>query len=187
MKLEKIKWRELGRVIVFIDSANIIHSCKTLGWKIGYKALQKYFQQNTNLVDIYFYSATETTNSKQNAFIAMLSRKGFKIRTKKLKYIKQENGTILQKGNIDTELATDIILRKDDYDTAILLSGDSDFQAPIDAVQSFGKKVIVISTRDHISYELIKTADVFLYLDEFKDYWELKVPKITKSACADLG
>ncbi len=174
MKLEKIKWKEFGRIIVLIDSANIIHSCKDLGWKMGYKALQKYFQQSTNLIDIYFYSATETTNSKQNAFLAMLSRKGFKIRTKKLKYIRQEDGTIFQKGNLDTELTTDMILRKDDYDTAILLSGDSDFQAPIDAVQSFGKKVIVISTRDHISHELIKTADLFLYLNEFREYWELK-------------
>lgn len=175
MKLEKIKWKELGRVMIFIDSANIIHSCKDLGWKIGYKALQKYFQKNTDFVDIYFYSATETTNSKQNAFLAMLSRKGFKIRIKKLKYIKQEDGTVLQKGNLDAELTTDLILRKDDYDTAILLSGDSDFQAPIDAVQSFGKKVIVISTRDHISYELIKTADLFLYLNEFKKDWELNL------------
>jgi uncharacterized LabA/DUF88 family protein len=105
----------------------------------------------------------------------MLSRKGFKIRTKSLKYIKQEDGTIFQKGNCDSDLTTDMILRKDDYDTAILLSGDSDFQAPIDAVQSFGKKAIVISTRDHISCELIKTADAFLYLDEFENYWKLKL------------
>ncbi len=173
MKLDKIKWNELGRVMVFVDSANIIHSCKDLGWKMGYKALQKYFQQNTNLIDIYFYSATETANSKQNAFLSMLSRKGFKIRTKSLKYIKQNDGQFFVKGNLDAELTTDMILRKDDYDTAVLLSGDSDFQAPIDAIQSFGKRVIVISTRNHVSHELIKSADVFVYLDDFKKYWEL--------------
>ena len=173
MKLEKIEWNKLGKVMVFVDSANIIHSCNDLGWKIGYKALQKYFQQNTKLVDIYFYSATESANSKQNAFLAMLSRKGFKIRTKKLKYIKEGDGQVFVKGNLDAELTTDLILRKDDYDTAVLLSGDSDFQAPISAIQSFGKKVVVISTRGHISFELVKTADFFLYLDEFKNYWEL--------------
>ncbi len=46
----------------------------------------------------------------------------------------------------------------DKYDTAILVSGDSDFGPPIDRIKKKGKRIIVMSTKGHISRELIEKA-----------------------------
>jgi len=56
------------------------------------------------------------------------------------------------------ELAFEMVDLTDKYDTAILMSGDSDFSVPIDRIKKRGKQVIVISTRGRISRELLERA-----------------------------
>ncbi len=41
---DMLSWGRLG---IFIDEANLYHSQKTLGWKIGYKELKNYFAIST--------------------------------------------------------------------------------------------------------------------------------------------
>lgn len=167
-------WRSYGKIIVFIDAANVIYSMRSLGWKLAYKKLHKYFGKNSNLMGIYFYSAYSKTSVAQQGLFEMLSRIGFIMRTKELKYIKSRNKIVMVKGNVDVEMTVDMIdlLRK--YDTAVLLSGDSDFAPLVNYVKGKKKKVVVISTRGHISKELRDVADKLLYLNSFRRYWELK-------------
>src|SRR3990167_10574987 len=162
MKLEKINWRSFGRIAVFIDVANVIYSLKDLKWRMDYKRLQKYFEKNTKLADIYFYYSTDKENTGQANLLEMLARKGFKLVVKEVKIIKPKNGKSIFKGNCDVELAIDMIDLMPAYDTAVLLSGDSDFAPLVKYVQKHGKKIISISTRGHISREIIQSADKFL-------------------------
>lgn len=171
-KLPKLK--QYGRLIVFIDAANIIYSLKDLEWKIDYKKLQKYLGRNSNLADIYFYSAKWEGKDSEESFLAMLSRVGFKLRTKKLKFVKYDDGSRHPKGNIDVDLTVDMISLISRYDTAILMSGDGDFQAAVNFVKSKGKKVIVVSTRWHIAKELIEVADEYINLRDLRKHVELK-------------
>lgn len=101
----------------------------------------------------------------------MLARKGFQLRVKEVKIIKLKNGEVMLKGNYDVELVIDMIDLMPAYDTAILLSGDSDFAPLIKYVQKHNKKVIAISTRGHISREIIQSADKFILFNQFKNYW----------------
>ena len=169
----KINWEQYGRIAVFIDVANVIYSLKKLDWKIDYKKLQEYFGENSKLVDIYFYYSTKKENSGQANLLEMLARKGFQLRVQEVKIIKLKNGEVMLKGNCDVEMAIDMIDLMPAYDTAILLSGDSDFASLIKYVQKHGKKVVAISTRGHISKEIIQSADKFMWLNWFKDYWNL--------------
>ena len=178
--MKKFSFRGFGKTIVFIDATNIIYSLRSLGWKIDYKKLQKYFKRRVNLIDIYFYSAYAKEAKSQRGLFEMLSRKGFILRTKPLKYIKQKGKIIKIKGDIDVELAVDMIdlLRK--YNTVILMSGDSDFTALVNYIKGKGKKVIIISTKYHVAHELIEAADKYFNLRDFKRFWELK-KKVSKS------
>ena len=173
IELEKINWKQYNRVAVFIDVANVIYSLKKLNWRIDYKKIQKYFRKESKLVDIYFYYSTKKENSGQANLLEMLARKGFQLRVKEVKIIKMKNGEVLLKGNCDVELAIDVIDLMPAYDTAILLSGDSDFAPLIKYIQKHGKKVIAISTRGHISKEIIQSADKFMWLNWFKNSWNL--------------
>jgi len=102
----------------------------------------------------------------------MLARKGFKMVVKEVKIIKLKNGEQLFKGNCDVELTIDMIDLMPAYDTAALLSGDSDFAPLIKYVQKHGKKVISISTRNHISKEIISASDRFMWHNYKFCQWE---------------
>ena len=173
-EIKKINWEQYNRVVVFIDVANVVYSLKDLNWRIDYKKLQEYFRKNSKLVDIYFYYSTKKENTGQANLLEMLARKGFQLRVKEVKIIKLKNGEIMFKGNCDVELAIDMIDLMPAYDTAVLLSGDSDFASLIKYVQKHSKKVIAISTRGHISKEIIGSADKFMWFNWFKEYWSLE-------------
>src|SRR3989338_2760370 len=106
-----------GRVYVFIDAENVFYSQRTLGWRISYEKLMKYFKKEC----------------------------GYKW-----------------KNNLDIELAFEMVDTKDKYDTAILISGDSDFDPPITRIKRAGKRIIVMSTRGHVAEELL---DLAKYID----------------------
>lgn len=173
--MKKINFKRYSRVAIFIDVANVIYSLRSLKWKMDYKKLQRYFQKYSKLVDIYFYFAYRKESIGQKNLLEMLSRRGFKLRVKEVKFIKVNRRTVIMKGNCDVELTIDMIALLRRYDTAVLMSGDSDFAALVKFVQKKGKKVIVISTRGHISRELIKSADRFLYFDKFKRNWKMRI------------
>jgi len=169
----KINWKQYNRVAVFVDVANIVYSLKDLNWRIDYKKLQQYFSKNSKLVDIYFYYSTKKENLGQANLLEMLARKGFQLRIKEVKVIKLKDGDTILKGNCDVELTIDMIDLMPAYDTAVLLSGDSDFAPLVKYTQKHNKKVIAISTRGHISREIIQAVDKFMWFNWFKDYWNL--------------
>jgi uncharacterized LabA/DUF88 family protein len=77
------------------------------------------------------------------------------------------------KGNMDIELAVDVLEQCHKTDHIVLFSGDGDFTSLIAAVQRKGKKVTVISTLKTsppmIADDLRRVADHFIELASIKD------------------
>ena len=148
-----------GRVYIFIDAENIFYSQKTLGWKISYGKLMDYFKKECGQdIRCFIYTGRDESNTKQLKFLDMLEINGYIVRTKVVKKIKNHEGGYRWKNNLDIELAFEMNDLKEKYDTAVLLSGDSDFSVPVDRIKKAGKWIIVISTRGHISRELLERA-----------------------------
>ena len=158
-----------GRVYVFIDAENLFYAQRTLGWRISYEKLMNYFKKECGKeTKGFIYSGRDEYNTKQQKFFDMLEINGYIVRTKTVKKIKNHGGGYKWKNNLDIELAFEMDDTKDKYDTAVLISGDSDFATPIDRIKKAGKQIIVISTRGHISRELLERA-------KFIDLRKLKV------------
>lgn len=157
-----------GKVYVFIDAANILYSQQTLGWRVDYKKLREYFEKECDLQAIYFYTGHVGDNHKQNAFLAKLKSFGYQVRAKEVKRIKVSRNTYEWKGNLDAELIIDALKNIDNFDTCILMSGDSDFAVLLDELKTRGKRVIVMSSKHHISRELIERAK-YVNLKKLKD------------------
>lgn len=152
-----------GRVYVFIDAENVFYAQRTLGWKISYEKLMKYFRGECGAeVKCFLYKGVDEFNSGQKKFLDMLDINGYVLRTKVIKKIKDRAGKEHWKSNLDIELAFEMVDTQEKYHTAILMSGDSDFALPIDRIKKAGKRIIVMSTRGHISKELLERAK---YLD----------------------
>lgn len=163
-----------GKVAVFIDAANIIHCYKDTGWKIDFKKLKKYFESKCILVGIYYYSAFFEESVAQKSFFEMLSRKGFILRVKKIRKITNKDGTITLKGNCDTDMVVDAVARMDEYDTAVIMSGDSDFVSLVNLLRGKNKKVVVVSRRWHVAKDLIAASDHYFDIGIFQKAWEFK-------------
>lgn len=158
-----------GRVYVFIDVANVFYSQRTLGWKISYSRFMKYLKKECGEnLKCFIYLAYDENKEKERKFLDMLDINGYILRTKAIKKIQVGNNKNKNKGNLDIELAFEMFELAESYDTAVLVSGDSDFSVPIDKIKSKGKRAIVMSTRGRVAKELLDRAK-FLDLRKLKD------------------
>jgi uncharacterized LabA/DUF88 family protein len=82
------------------------------------------------------------------------------------------------KGNMDIELAIDMLEMAEHIDHAILFSGDGDFRRLVEAVQRRGVRVSVVSTirssPPMVSDDLRRQADSFVELQDL-------APSITRN------
>ncbi len=164
-----------GRVYVFIDASNIYHSQRKLGWKIAFLKLKEYFEKYTDLGKIYYYTAYDPDYVQQRKFLDLLEILGYIVRKKRVKFIKDASLTEggFHKGNPDVELTIDAVHNRDYFQSFVLLSGDSDFEALIKYMKAYKKNCIVISTKDHVSVELLKQTK-FIDLKKLRKEIEMK-------------
>ena len=170
-----IVWQKLGRTLVIIDAANLEHSVKSLGWWVDYRKLFNFFKVHTCLVGIRHYCPS-FNDERQNNFFTVLKKASIKLITKPLKVITEVDKAKgdIRKANFDVEIAIDVITLLEDYDTLILFSGDSDFNYLIKNLRHKGKKVITVSSRYHISKELIESSNRYIDLKKLRAEIERK-------------
>ncbi|OGY08875.1 MAG: hypothetical protein A2782_02140 [Candidatus Blackburnbacteria bacterium RIFCSPHIGHO2_01_FULL_43_15b] len=168
--------RRNSQVSLFIDVSNIYYSQQTLGWKIDYSKVLNYFKNHTKLVSAFFYSGVVSKDAKQQKFFSKMKQFGFVVKTKEVKWIRDKNSKTLKgKGNLDIELALDMSHTTKKYTVAVLFSGDSDFTPVVEFVQAKRKKVIVFSSRGHISRELARAADLYIPFESMREEFERKI------------
>jgi uncharacterized LabA/DUF88 family protein len=158
------------RTALFIDGANLYAATRSLGFDIDYRRLLDFFSTKTTLVRAYYYSALLETEeySPLKPLTDWLAYNGYTLVTKPAKEFTDALGRRRIKGNMDIELAIDMLELAPRLDHAILFSGDSDFRRLVEAVQRRGVRVSVISSiktsPPMIADELRRQADQFIEL-----------------------
>jgi uncharacterized LabA/DUF88 family protein len=99
-----------------------------------------------------------------------LDYNGYTMVTKPTKEYLDATGRRKLKGNMDIELAIDVMEMAQYLDHIVLFSGDGDFRRLVEAVQRKGVRVTVVSTirsvPPMVADELRRQADVFVELQE---------------------
>lgn len=173
----EIKKYGKNRVNVFVDASNIYFSQKKIKWQIDFEKFLQYFKTEFNLKTIFYYTARDKSSLKQNKFLLFMEKTGYVIRSKNIKFIKnkQDGKDGFYKGNLDVELTIDVLETKDQYDTLILVSGDSDFEPLLELMKvKYNKKCLVMSAKHSISIELIKCAR-FINIGKLRKYLEKSI------------
>ncbi len=144
------------------------------------------FREKAVLVRAYYYTAvTEGEEfSPIRPLIDWLGYNGFSMVTKPVKRFTDAQGHTRTKGNMDIEIAVDMLELAPRIDHAILFSGDGDFRRLVQAVQSKGVRVTVVSTLKSqppmIADELRRQADDFVELaDLLQEYGRPRTPAPT--------
>lgn len=171
------------RLALFIDGANLYSATKALNADIDFKKMVDAFRGKAVLVRAYYYTAvTEGEEfSPIRPLIDWLGYNGFSMVTKPVKRFTDAQGHTRTKGNMDIEIAVDMLELAPRIDHAILFSGDGDFRRLVQAVQAKGVRVTVVSTLKsqppHIADELRRQADDFVDLaDLLQDYGRPRTP-----------
>lgn len=163
------------RVALFIDGSNLYATARALGFDIDYKRLLKEFQSRGKLVRAFYYTALieDQEYSSIRPLLDWLDYNGYTVVTKPAKEFTDSTGRRKVKGNMDIELAVDMMELAPHVDQIVLFSGDGDFRPLVEAVQRRGVRVTVISTISTqppmVADELRRQADVFIDLADLHD------------------
>jgi uncharacterized LabA/DUF88 family protein len=169
-RLEQSLFDPREKIALFIDGANLYATSKALGFDIDYKRLLAEFQAKGYLLRAYYYTALaeDQEYSSIRPLIDWLDYNGYTVVTKPTKEFVDATGRRKIKGNMDIELAVDVMEMIDAVDHFVLFSGDGDFRSMVEAVQRRGRKVTVVSTLatqpPMIADELRRQADNFVDL-----------------------
>jgi len=160
------------RLGIFVDGANLYGAARSLNFDIDYRKMLELFSKQGRLVRAFYYTALpeEQEYSPIRPLIDWLDYNGFTLVTKPMKEYTDSLGRRKVKGNMDIELAIDMMEMAPFLDHVVLISGDGDFRRLIEAVQRKGLRATVISTirtqPPMISDDLRRQADMFIDLTE---------------------
>jgi uncharacterized LabA/DUF88 family protein len=163
------------KIALFIDGANLYAAARALGFDIDYKRLLEVFAEECQLIRAFYYTALieDQEYSPIRPLVDWLDYNGYTMVTKPTKEFTDSSGRRKIKGNMDIELAIDVMEMAEHLDHVVLFSGDGDFRRLVEAVQRKGLRVTVVSTirsaPPMIADELRRQADTFVELEELAD------------------
>ena len=178
-----MKFSPQEKVGLFIDGANLSATARALGFDIDYKRLLELFKGRCRLVRAFYYTALveDQEYSPIRPLIDWLDYNGYTMVTKPTKEFTDSTGRRKLKGNMDIELAIDVLEMADHLNHIVLFSGDGDFRRLVEAVQRKGVRVTVVSTvrsqPSMVADELRRQADIFIDLLDLQDEIERELPR----------
>jgi len=169
-----MKFYPSERIGLFIDGSNLFATARALHFDIDYKRLLNLFSEQGRLVRACYYTAMvdDQDYSPIRPLVDWLDYNGFTMVTKPTKEFTDSSGRRKIKGNMDIELAVDVMEMMQYLDHVVLFSGDGDFRRLVEAVQRKGLRVSVVSTIQcsppMIADELRRQADNFIDLKDLQ-------------------
>ena len=160
------------RIALFIDGANLHAAARALQFDIDYKRLLGLFGTKGRLLRAFYYTALleDQDYSPLRPLVDWLDYNGYTMVTKPTKEFIDATGRRKIKGNMDIELAIDVMEMAQYLDHIVLFSGDGDFRRLVEAVQRKGVRVTVVSTTRSqppmVADELRRQADTFVELHD---------------------
>ncbi len=193
------------RIAIFIDGWNFKYATyDAFGIQVDYKKLLDFFSKDAILIRAYYYTGEWDDTSiehylkltspsdpeakraellhhreEQQKFWRFLSRNGYRVVKKPIKIVKNVQGDVQLKADLDLEIAIDMLSLADKCDKEILVSGDGDFTPLVYAVGEKGVRVAVVSTQHPDAYkkanyrasdDLLDAADEFIPIENIKDF-----------------
>jgi uncharacterized LabA/DUF88 family protein len=162
------------RIALFIDGSNLYAAARALDFDIDYKRLLEVFAAKGHLVRAFYYTALveDQEYSPIRPLVDWLDYNGYTMVTKPTKEFTDSTGRRKIKGNMDIELAIDVLEMSEHLDHVVIFSGDGDFRRLVEAVQRKGLRVSVVSTvrsqPPMVADELRRQADIFIELDDLR-------------------
>jgi uncharacterized LabA/DUF88 family protein len=164
------------RINVYIDGSNTYFAQKKLGWDIDWVKCKNIIENKKSVGVWKYYTGVCIGEEKMEKFLKFLNNIGILTVTKPLKKIKLEKGRkqfkqnndYIYKANFDVEITVDVLSEKLGVREIIIFSGDSDFAYLIRKLRAEGIKVLIVSSKRTLSWELKIVASKIIFLESLK-------------------
>lgn len=161
----------------FIDSQNLNLSIQGSGWKLDFARFRIYLREKYLVKVAYLFIGYLPEN--QDLYNS-LQKYGYVLIFKPT--LKYKDGKI--KGNCDAELVLQAMIDYQNYDKAIIVSGDGDFYCLAHyLIQQNNLEKVLIPNRFRYSALLKKAADKLVFMNDLQkklEYKNKKHPRRTK-------
>ena len=159
------------RVAVFIDGNNLYYALKNdlKRTELDFARFVDKIVDERSLVRVYYYNVSAR---KEDGEQRWKSQQAFFNYIRELPYFELKLGRLAgppgktrEKG-VDIMMAVDMLMKaqRNNYDTAILVSGDGDLAYVVNAVKDYGKHVENVITQRSQSRELRYSCDIHTFL-----------------------
>ncbi|MBI4416733.1 MAG: NYN domain-containing protein [Euryarchaeota archaeon] len=175
--------------MAFVDWSNVYLGAKNYySTRVDPPRLRTLLSQSRNLTHVHFFTATDEANPGQSRFHEWLARSAFLVHTQPLETrvrhvhcpkcgsefdsVCPTCRTIVElpphKSKMtDIDLAKHLIILADDYEEAVLVTGDKDFLPVIDWLRAVrNRKIWIFTWKQSFSGMLIGHVDGITYLDD---------------------
>lgn len=133
--------KKSGNNFAFIDSQNVHLSIKSLGWKINWEKFRIYLKEHYYVARAYLFIGYVETNTH---LYKHLQESGFILVFKPT--LKYSDGTV--KGNVDAELVLNTMIQLNNFNKAVIVTGDGDFYCLVDYLKLNNKlKTVLVPNR----------------------------------------
>ena len=106
---------------------------------------------------------------KRVSFYEKLNIFGYSLFLKPVKLYEQEDGLTRRKANCDVDMAFRLMKEKDNFDRAIILSGDGDFLPVLKYMREIKKEIVILSRGPRTAKEIRQFAG-----SDFRDFEYLR-------------
>lgn len=141
------------RTYAFIDSQNLNLGIRELGWRLDYARFRVYLREKYGVEKAYLFIGYMPQNTDLYAF---LQDAGYICIFRPT--LTNKDGTT--KGNCDAELVLHAMIQFDNYDGALLVSGDGDFQCLAKYLYE-NDKLAAILVPNQQKYSALLKFDIF--------------------------
>jgi len=152
----------------FIDSQNLNLGVKSQGWKLDFARFRIYLKDKYGVAKAFLCIGYVEGNQSLYTFL----QKSEYICVFKPTLTYEKEGETRTKGNVDADLVLHTMIEYQNYDKAVIVSGDGDFHCLIEYLETQGKLArVIIPNRKKYSRLLWKFRN---YLD-FLNQLEIKI------------
>lgn len=151
-------------VYAFIDSQNLNLGVRSLRWELDYNKFFIYLKDKYKVAKAFIFIGMVPGNE---TLYEALSGMGYTLIYKPtLEYSK--DGEKHTKGNVDAELVLQTMIEWDNFDKAIIVSGDGDFYCLIEHLHNKQKLFKLITPNAKYSSHLRKFANYIVRVSQFR-------------------
>lgn len=157
-------------VYAFIDSQNLRLGVRSQGWELDFARFRVYLEDKFNVSKAFLFIGYVEKN--KNLYHRLTGNRYNIIFKPTVKGHPKSNALI--KGNVDAELVLHTMIQWNNFEEAIIVSGDGDFHCLIEHLECCDKLHKIIVPNHKYSSLLKKFANKIVQISSFKEKVERK-------------